>query len=89
MTITYQDALTKSGVPEHLHGGLCRYLDHRIQPGSFLVAVLSNDLKEAMARADEKSRAGLFALVSFLYNDAPANCWGSPDAVQAWLAEGR
>lgn len=79
-----KDALL-ARVPEHLRDGLSNYLEHRLPPGGFLMAVLSNDLREAMGRADETSRAGLFDLVCYLYNCAPANAWGSPDRVKAWL----
>lgn len=72
------------GVPEHLQDGLRRYLLHGIQPGHFLTAVLENNLFEAMARADLVSRAGLFGLVSHLYNEAPRGCYGSREIVQAW-----
>lgn len=80
-----ESAMREAGVPEHLHGGLVRYIVHRIPPGSFMEAVLSNDLREAMGRADEASRHGLFEIVSFLYNNAPCGCWGSPANVKAWL----
>ena len=33
-------------------GGLERWIDHHIEPGDFLCAVLENDLKEACGRAD-------------------------------------
>ena len=62
-----------------------RYVEKRWRPGGFLTAVLSNDLKEAFGRADEKSRAGLFAIVKWLYNEAPSTCWGNSDRVEAWL----
>lgn len=72
-------------VPEHLREGLVRYLEEHIQPGHFLMAVCSNDLSEAMGRADVESRAGLFELCSYLYNFAPTPAWGSKRAVEAWL----
>lgn len=81
-------AMFDAGVPAHLRGGLMRYLLYRIPPGHFLLAVLSNDLKEAMGRADVDSRAGLFNIVSFLYNNAPSSCWGNPDKVHEWLMDG-
>ena len=76
-----------SEVPEHLRDGLLRYVRYHQPPGHFLRAVLSNDLKEAFGRADEQSRAGMFAIVRWLYNDAPSICWGSPQLVKDWLAE--
>ena len=83
------ERLRAARVPEHLHGGLMRYLVHHLQPGHFLTAVLSNDLREAMGRADETSRAGLFEIVSFLYNNAPAAAWGNLERVEDWLVEGQ
>lgn len=83
----YLKALNACRVPDHLQGGLVRYLVYRIPPGHFLIAVLENDLREAMGRADEESRAGLFALVSFLYSYAPMSAWGSPELVESWLLD--
>lgn len=77
--------LVKTEVPEHLHGGLARYLVHRIRPGSFLTAVLENDLKMAVAKADSTSRRALPELVDFLYQLAPRKSWGSVEAVEAWV----
>jgi hypothetical protein len=54
-------------------------------PGDFLLAVLSNDLKEAVARADHQSMRGLVAMVCYLYNEIPQMAWGSPGKVQAWI----
>ena len=79
--------LADSQVPAHLHEGLAEFIATRRPMGHFLTAVLSNDLKEACARADQESQRGLFAIVFFLHNYAPAPCWGSPAAVEAWLAD--
>lgn len=78
--------LLQSHVPEGLHEGLIEYVAARRPTGHFLLAVLSNDLHEACARADEDNRVHLFALVFFLRNYAPAACWGSRDRVVAWLS---
>ncbi|MBS7703265.1 hypothetical protein [Chelatococcus asaccharovorans] len=67
---------------------LRRYIEHGIQPGGFLTAVLSNDLREACARADAMNRHLLFDYVQFLYNEAPGGCWGSPEVVDAWISHG-
>lgn len=77
--------LDRANVPEHLHGGLLRYLLLGLRPGHFLTAVLENNLAEAFGRADETSRAGLFSLVTFLYNDVPRSAWGSPAKVEDWM----
>ena len=65
-----------------------RYVQHGIQPGDFLRAVLSNDLKGSFARADEDNRRDLFAIVGYMYNHTPSACQGSPDRVDAWIAVG-
>ena len=80
------ESLRQSGVAEHLHEGLVNYVNQYIQPGDFLMQVLSNDLRGAFERGDEESIASLRALVLWLYNEAPANCWGRPSVVTAWLA---
>jgi hypothetical protein len=76
------------GVPEHLIDGLVLYVMHGCPPGGFVEAVLSNDLMGAMSRADEHSRAGLFALCMCLYNDVPAGCHGSAAKVAGWIEHG-
>lgn len=76
-----------SKVPEHLIEGLRRYINSHIKPGSFLMAVLENDLRESLGRADPASREGLFDLFLYLYNYAPSDCWGSPEKVERWLAK--
>lgn len=53
--------------------------------GGFLEAVLSNDLKESIARADERALDNLPHIVAYLYNEAPSVCWGSQARVQEWL----
>ncbi len=74
-----------TSVPEGLRGGLLRYIVHGIRPGDFLTAVLSNDLAEACARADDLNRHRLFDICFWLYNHAPSPCWKSPKNVAAWL----
>ena len=69
----------------HLIPGIQRYATAHIRTGSFLEAVLSNDLKEACARADDKSKRLLFEICAYLYNEVTGECWGSPEKVQAWL----
>ena len=72
-------------VPEHLREGLLAYVLEGRPTGGFLYAVLTNDLFEAVGRADEKSLAGLFAIIGWLYNEAPADCYGDVDKVKAWM----
>lgn len=62
-----------------------RYLQHGLQPGHFLRAVLANDLMEAVGRADAETLGELGALVSHIRWHVPADAWGSHEAVDAWI----
>lgn len=77
-----------SGLPDHMQGGMKRYVEHGIEPGSFLAAVLSNDLMEAVKRGDSVNQHALVSYVRFLYNQAPAWCYGSPANYAAWVKLG-
>jgi hypothetical protein len=72
----------------NLQGGIWRYVMLGIEPGGFLRAVLENDLLESFGRADEDNRACLFGICSWMYNNAPMECRGSPAKVKAWLDKG-
>jgi hypothetical protein len=72
-------------IPERMLGGLTRYVDNGIKPGGFLTAVISNDLREAVWRADGENLAKLPAYVAWLYNEAPKGCWGSRENMQRWM----
>jgi hypothetical protein len=73
-------------IPQHMRGAVRRYFLKGIPPGSFLTAVLSNDLMEALGRADDDNRDALPRYGQFLYNYVPCGSYGSPDAVKAWIA---
>ena len=71
-------------IPAHMHDALRAYVEQRRPPGHFLAAVLSNDLRAAVARADDVNALALRGYVVFLYNYVPMGCWGSPAAVRDW-----
>ena len=75
-------------IPSHMQGAAQRYIENGIAPGSFLTAVICNDLMGAFERADEINAAAMRDWVIFFYNDAPSICWGSPDKFNAWIAKG-
>ena len=68
-------------------GAIERYITHGIPPGSFLLAVIDNNLQEAIARADDENLRNLPAFVAFFYKETPLSCWGSPDIRRAWMAK--
>jgi hypothetical protein len=47
--------------------------------------VLCNDLKEACAMADHINQRQIWAIVNWLYNDAPSPCWGSEMNFNNWI----
>jgi hypothetical protein len=72
-------------VPANVLRGICDYVNHRIPAGGFVTAALENRFVEVVGRADRESLASLVPIATLLYQDIPAICWGSPDAVEAWL----
>ena len=72
-------------IPEGMREGLRLYVEDHIRPGSFLVAVICNDLREAVAQADDVNMPNIPAYVNYFYNHAPSTCWGSQKKMEAWL----
>jgi hypothetical protein len=77
-----EEIMIKSSIIE----GLKRYVEQHSPTGSFLRAVLSNDLKESCFRADDDNLLALPEIVKYCYNELPTCCWGSPERVETWLA---
>lgn len=72
---------------ELIKSSLNRYAKERIPTGSFLMAVLKNNLVEAICRADDDNRKDILEIVQYVYNELPGNCWGSPEIVKKWLSK--
>ena len=72
-------------IPDYTREAIDAYVQHRIPVGGFLTAVLTNNLFEAFARADDNNIAAMFDIVRYIYNETPAVCWGSTEAVTKWL----
>lgn len=70
--------------PEHNREGMERYIEHGIEPGDFLLAVLSNDLIGAFGKADHINMVNVQNIARWLFNNAPPSCFGSPEAVARW-----
>ena len=73
------------GVPDHLFHGIKLYVTKRIQTGSFLQAVLENNLVYSMFYADAISANSIQSIAKLIYNHVPSKCWGSKEKVEAWL----
>jgi hypothetical protein len=74
-------------IPDRMMPGIERYVEQRIIPGDFLQAVICNDLKEAVGRADDENMDNLPAYVAYFYNKAPSECWGSKEKMKRWVGE--
>lgn len=81
----FSDGFNAYRIPNYMVEGLELYINNRIKPGSFTMAVLANDLKEAVGKADNKNMRNIPAYIYFLYNFAPPECFGSYEKVAAWL----
>jgi hypothetical protein len=75
---------TRGNITPELRESFVRYIEHGIPTGSFLEAVLCNDLREACCRADMQNRFVLYDIIMYLHNYAPGVCWGDRKAVAAW-----
>jgi hypothetical protein len=84
----FYEASNGTYIPARMGGGITRYIENGIPPGSFLAAVISNNLVGAFGRADAENRDNLYAYVEYFYNHAPCSCWGSKEAYHAWLEKG-
>ena len=74
------------GIPEYMQDAIIRYYENGIPPGDFLGAVIDNDLKKAIERADDVNVNCLKAYVMWFYNQAPSGSWGHAGAVKDWLS---
>ncbi len=72
-------------IPPAILDGLRRYSVEHLGTGSFLTAVLENNLSEAIIRADRFSLAAIKDIVMYVHWEIPGPCHGSPDKVNAWL----
>ncbi len=76
-----------SNIPEHMHQGIIDYVEHGTPPGSFLEAVLRNDLVAAAAHADDINKHHLFDYAVLLHNELPSGCWGSGRRIDEWILQ--
>ncbi len=74
-----------SEAPASILAAIDRFVEHRIAPGSFVTAVLSNDLAGAFRTADEDSLRGLRDIMWHIHWEIPGGCHGSKSKVENWL----
>ena len=82
--IRYTDINTGN---QWLDESLENYLMYGFEPGGFLTAVLANDLRLAVGRADHWNKDRLPEIVNEIVFKMPALSIGSYDAVKDWCRD--
>ncbi len=72
-------------IPPLVWEALDKYIRFHQPTGGFLRALLTNDLRETVFRADDNSFAALKPIILVLYNYAQGGCYGSQERYQAWV----
>lgn len=75
-----------NAIPETTRETIDNWVKFALPPGSFVEAVLCNDLQEAFACADDENIAALHSIVAYVYNRIPGTCWGNADRFRNWPA---
>jgi hypothetical protein len=75
-----------SAIPAHMRVSICRYILQRCPVGSFLEAVITNDLSGAVFGADDTNLILLKPYLMWFYNIAPMGCHASKENYKNWLA---
>jgi hypothetical protein len=80
--------MRKQGLPSQMERSVVLYVLYRVKPGSYLMALLENDLLGVINRADDQNISLIKQWIRLLYNceAIPGDCWGSTDRVKTWLA---
>ena len=77
-------------IPEHMHESILWWIEagepHPTRLGSFMRAILTNDLVGSFMRADHINTLCMRGWAEFLYHYAPSKCRGSEEALLKWYA---
>jgi hypothetical protein len=89
MPITEESVrLNAEVLPQHMREGAIGYVLYGWAPGSFLRAVLRNNLIDAAANADDVNKYALHMWAVFMYNAVPGIARGSEEAINEWHKKG-
>lgn len=89
MDIFEQSVTGASGydVPPHTMDTLRNYLIRGWEPGGFVTAVLAMDMARTITTADVANRHRLWCVARWIMEYAPAESWGSYEAVDRWCRD--
>lgn len=65
--------------------GLIEYVDMGIPMGGFMTALVENDLRGTVSRADSVNIQLIPVIFGFIYNECPSGCFGSVEKVSDWI----
>lgn len=82
---TIFDTLPFSKIPERIHECIIRYIEYGIIPGSFLQAIICNNLRETYAQCDNENERHIKDYVKWFYIYAPSPCWGTKEKMDLWV----
>lgn len=88
LTIEETRAKAREMLPGHMVHGVLGFIERGEPVGGFLSALFSNDLRGTFERADDVNQRAVLAYITFLYNYAPAGCWGSSERFEKWQEQG-
>ncbi|MFA5999999.1 MAG: hypothetical protein WC783_03420 [Candidatus Paceibacterota bacterium] len=79
------DGITVDGitVPPITKQAIDDYVKKGVNPGSFIKAILTNNLREAVTLADTENLAALKATVYYVYNEVPYGAYN----INKWEGE--
>lgn len=77
-----------AAIPPHMQEAILAYVNTGRMTGDFLRAVVTNDLFNAVGRADRVNLPLIPLYVRWLYNRAPLACFGSPETLLEWSNNG-
>lgn len=74
-------------IPEYMMGGIKRYIEDGIKPGSFLSAVIQNNFSGACMCADSENIQNLPAYAAYFYWEVLSEAWGSKEKMEKWIGK--
>lgn len=75
-------------LPAYMKDGVVNFVFDGLEPGSFLYAVLCNDLKHSVINADQNNKGLIVEWALLMYNGVPVECQGNTERVAAWINKG-
>ena len=76
-------------IPEDMMKSLNEYVEEGKPTGSFLRAILANDLIKAITGAHERNLPLIKEYALYVHWELPSNCHGSYEIVKEWIRKKR